>query len=258
MKLVVCLKQVPATDSRIKPAADAKSADVAGVEWVLNPYDEYALEEAIQLKEKHGGEVVVVSLGGDKVEEAMRQALALGADSAEVVKEASLYNTDALTTARILAALVKRHEPDLVFCGKQAVDDDRMAVPAMLAELLDMPQVTVVVKMQVAEDGTSGTAEREIEGGHETVEFSLPAVIAAQKGLNEPRYANLKGIMQAKKKPLAAVTLDELGVSVNPAPIEVVEVTPPPEKTGARMLEGDADQQVAELLKVLHDQERLI
>lgn len=256
MKLVVCLKQVPATDSRIKPAADSKSADLASVEWVLNPYDEIALEEAIQLKEKHDGEVVVVSLGGDKVEEAMRQALALGADSAEVVKDASLSNTDALTTARILAALVKRHNPDIVFCGKQAVDDDRMAVPSMLAELLDMPQATVVVKLEV--DGATAKAEREIEGGHEVIELQLPAVIATQKGLNEPRYANLKGIMKAKKKPLATVTLDELGVSVSPAPIEVIEVTPPPEKSGARMFEGDADQQVADLIKVLHEEERLI
>jgi len=258
LNIVVCLKQVPATDSRIRPAAGGKDVDLSGVEWVLNPYDEYAVEQALQLKEKFGGEVVVISIGRAKVEEAMRTALALGADKAVVLKDEAFLVTDALTTAKALAAMARRHQPDLVLCGKQAVDDDRMAVPAMLAELLDWPQATVVVKLEVAEDGKSARAEREIEGGHETVELGLPAVIAAQKGLNEPRYANLKGIMAAKKKPIETVTAADLGLSAPVARVEVLEVAPPPAKTGATMLDGDADAQVARLVDLLHNQDRLI
>jgi electron transfer flavoprotein beta subunit len=258
MKIVVCLKQVPATDSRIKPAADGKSADLSGVEWVVNPYDEYALEQALQLKEKFGGEVVVVSVGGDKLDDAIRTALALGADRAEVLKDPAIAAADALTVSRALAALVKRNQPDLVLCGKQAVDDDRMAVPAMVAELLDWPQATVVVGLEFTEDGTSARAEREIEGGHEEIEISLPAVIATQKGLNEPRYASLKGIMAAKKKPIETVTAADLGLDPPVSRVEILDVSPPPEKTGARMLEGDAAQQVAELVRILHEEEKLI
>ena len=258
MKIVVCLKQVPATDSRIKPDASGSGVDLGSVSWEINPYDEFALEEALLLKEKHGGEVVVVSLGGDKVDEALRNALARGADKAVVVKDSSLMNTDALTTAKVLAAMIRQQDADLVFCGKQAVDDDRMAVPAMVAELLDWPQVTVVVKLTVAEDGASAVAEREIEGGHEVVSVQFPAVIAAQKGLNEPRSPNIKGIMGAKKKPLETAALADLGVSQAGDQVRVLEVASPPERSGAKMIEGNADQQVAELVRILHEQEKLI
>ena len=256
MKIVVCVKQVPATDSRINPSADGKAVDLSSVEWVVNTYDEYAMEAALQLKEKHGGEVVVVSVGGEKVEEAMRTTLAVGADKAVVLKDPAYAAADALAVSAALAALVKRESPDLVLCGKQAVDDDQMAVPAMLAERLDLPQVTVLVGLQIAEDGASGRAQREIEGGHEEVEFSLPVVLTAQKGLNEPRYASLKGIMAAKKKPIETVTAADLGLAAPAARAEVLGVTQPSQERKHRMIEGDAAQQAAELVRVLRDDEK--
>ncbi len=256
MKIVVCVKQVPATDSRINPSADGKAVDLSSVEWVVNTYDEYAVEQALLLKEKHGGEVVLVSVGGDKVEDAMRKALAVGADKAVVLKDAAYAGADALTLSAALAEMVKRQEPDLVLCGKQAVDDDQMAVPAMLAERLDLPQVTVIVGLEIAEDGSSGKAKREIEGGHEEVEFSLPAVLTAQKGLNEPRYANLKGIMAAKKKPIETVTAADLGLDAPAARVEVLEVSQPSRERKQKTIEGDPAQQAAELVRVLHEDEK--
>ncbi len=258
MKILVCLKQVPSTESRIKPAADGKAADLTGVDWVVNPYDEFAMEAALQLKEKQGGEVVVISVGGEKVEEAMRTALALGADKAVVLKDPAYALADALAVSAALAALARREAPDVVFCGKQALDDDQMAVPAMLAERLDLPQVTVIVGLEFAADGKSGTAMREVEGGLEQVEFTLPAVLAAQKGLNEPRYASLKGIMAAKKKPIESVSAADLGLPAPAARIEVLAVTQPAQERKMKMLEGDADAQVAELVRALRDDEKML
>lgn len=258
MKIAVCLKQVPATDSRIKPSGDGKAVDLTGIEWVVNPYDEFALEEALRLKEKYPGEVVVLSIGGDKVEEAMRSALALGADRAVVLKDPAFVNAEPLAIAEALAAMAKRESPDLVLCGKQGVDHDRMAVPAMLAEKLDWPQATVVVKLEMGADGKTAHAEREVEGGHEEIEIALPAVIAAQKGLNEPRYANLKGIMAAKKKPVTVVTAQELGLSAATNPVEVLEVSQPSQARKNRMLSGDPAQQVEELIRILRTEEKIL
>jgi electron transfer flavoprotein beta subunit len=258
VKIAVCLKQVPATDSRIKPSGDGKAVDLTGIEWVVNPYDEFALEEALRLKEKYPGEVVVLSIGGDKVEEAMRSALALGADRAVVLKDPAFVNAEPLAIAEALAAMAKRESPDLVLCGKQGVDHDRMAVPAMLAEKLDWPQATVVVKLEMGADGKTAHAEREVEGGHEEIEIVLPAVIAAQKGLNEPRYANLKGIMAAKKKPVAVVTAQELGLSAATNPVLVLEVSQPSQARKNRMLSGDPAQQVEELIRILRTEEKIL
>jgi electron transfer flavoprotein beta subunit len=258
VKIAVCVKQVPATDSKIKPAADGTSADLSAVEWVVNPYDEYALEEALSLKEAHGGEVVVLSIGGEKLDEAMRTALALGADRAVVLKDPRFQGADALAVSRVLAAMVAREEPDIVFCGKQGVDQDQMAVPAMLAERLDWPQATVVVKLEPAADLKSATAVREVEGGHEELEFSLPAVVAAQKGLNEPRYASLKGIMAAKKKPIEPVTAEDLGIEAPSGAVEVLEVSLPSQERKNRTIEGEAADQAAELVRILHEEEKII
>jgi len=258
VKIAVCLKQVPATDSRIKPSSDSHGVDLAGVEWVVNPYDEFALEEALRLKEKYPGEVVVLSIGGDKVEEAMRSALALGADRAIVLKDPAFVNADPLAIADALAAMAKKESPDLILCGKQGVDHDRMAVPAMLAEKLDWPQATVVVKLEIDADGKSAHAEREVEGGHEELEITLPAVIAAQKGLNEPRYANLKGIMAAKKKPVTVVTAAELGLLPPSTAVQILEVGQPSQARKNRMIAGDPAQQVEELVRILRTEEKLL
>jgi electron transfer flavoprotein beta subunit len=263
VKILVCVKQVPATDSRIKPAADGKSIDPTGVEWVINPYDEFAIEEALRLKEKLGGEVVALGIGGAKAEEGLRTCLALGCDRALILKDEAYTNADALATARSLAAIVKKEAPDLVFTGKQAVDDDAMAVPSMLAELLDWPQASVVVKLEFAADGKSVVAHREIEGAVEIMDVTLPAVIAAQKGLNEPRYASLKGIMAAKKKSIE--TIDPAAVGLSPevsgraaSRLVTEAITSPPPRAAGRKIEGDADTQVRELVRILHEELKVI
>ncbi|HUL77796.1 MAG TPA: electron transfer flavoprotein subunit beta/FixA family protein [Vicinamibacteria bacterium] len=260
MKIVVCVKQVPDTETRVKVAASGAAiseADVAN--WIVSPYDEFAIEEALRIKEAKGGEVVAVTAGPDRAQAALRTALAMGADSAVHVKDAALEASDTLGTARALAAALRTLGPiDLVLCGQQGVGGDNSQVPAMLAELLDLPQVTVAVKIDVG-DGKA-TVDREIEGGHETWETSLPAVVSAQKGLNEPRYASLKGIMQAKKKAIQTLDLAALGLDASAvAPrVTVTSLELPPARPAVRMIEGDAETQVRELIRLLHEEAKAI
>jgi electron transfer flavoprotein beta subunit len=260
MKTVVCVKQVPDTETRVKiaPAGDAISeADVAN--WILSPYDEFAVEEALRIKEAKGGEVVLVTVGPDRAQAALRTGLAMGADSAVHVKDGALEGSDTLGTARALAAAIRTLAPfDLVLCGQQGVGGDHSQIPGMLAELLDLPQVTVAVKLEVG-DGTA-TVEREIEGGRETWTTSLPAVVSAQKGLNEPRYASLKGIMAAKKKTVQAFDLAGLGLdaaAVAPK-VKVSAMELPPARPDVRMIEGDPGTQAKELVRLLHEEAKVI
>jgi electron transfer flavoprotein beta subunit len=260
MKTVVCVKQVPDTETRVKVAAsgDAVSeADVAS--WIVSPYDEFAVEEALRIKEAKGGEVVAVTAGPDRAQAALRTALAMGADSAVHVKDAALEATDALGTARALAAAIRSlGAVDLVLCGQQGVGGDNSQVPGMLAEILDLPQVTVAVKVE-AGDGKA-IVEREIEGGRETWETSLPAVVSAQKGLNEPRYASLKGIMAAKKKAIQVVDLAALGLdaaAVAPK-VRVTALELPPARPAVRLIEGDPAAQAQELIRLLHEEAKVI
>jgi electron transfer flavoprotein beta subunit len=260
MKIVVCVKQVPDTETRVKIApsgAAISEADVAN--WIISPYDEFAVEEALRLKEKKGGEVVLVTAGPDRAQAALRTGLAMGADSAVHVKDALVEASDTLGTARALAAAVKTLAPyDLVLCGQQGVGGDNSQVPGMIAELLDLPQVTVAVKIEV-EDGKA-TVEREIEGGRETWQTPLPAVVSAQKGLNEPRYASLKGIMGAKKKPIQVLDLAGLGLdaaAVAPK-VKVTAMELPPPRPPVRMIEGDAETQARELVRLLHEEAKVI
>jgi electron transfer flavoprotein beta subunit len=260
MKIVVCVKQVPDTETRVKIAAsgDAISeADVAS--WIVSPYDEFAIEEALRIREAKGGEVVAVTAGPDRAQAALRTALAMGADSAVHVKDAALEASDTLGIARALAAAVRTLAPcDLVLCGQQGVGGDHSQIPGMLAELLDLPQVTVAVKIEVGEG--KATVEREIEGGRETWETPLPAVVSAQKGLNEPRYASLKGIMAAKKKPIQVLDLAALGLdapAVAPR-VRVISLELPPARPAVRMIEGDASTQAKELIRLLHEEAKVI
>jgi len=258
VKILVCVKQVPATDSRIKPAADGAGIDPAGLEYVINPYDEIAIEEALRIKERLGGEVVAVGIGGARAEEGLRTCLALGADRARILKDDGVSSLDAGQVASRLAAIIRTESPDLVLMGKQAVDDDQMAVPSMLAEFLDWPQATVVIKLEIAADGKSATAEREIEGAVEVVALPLPAVISTQKGLNEPRYASLKGIMAAKKKSIEPVDASVLGSDASPALVRTMAVSAPPPRPEGRRLDGDAGSQVKELVRLLHEEYKVI
>ncbi len=259
MKIIVCVKQVPDTETRVKIRGSGTGIEEEGVNWIVSPYDEFAVEEALRIKEAKGGEVVLVSLGPDRAQAALRNGLAMGADSAVHLKDASFDATDTLGTARALAAAIEAVAGvDLVITGQQGVGGDNGQVPALLAELLDLPQVTMAVKLEI-QDGRA-VVEREIEGAREVWETSLPAVVSAQKGLNEPRYANLKGIMAAKKKPIDvkdAAALGLNGAALAPR-TRVVAMELPPARPAVRMIQGDPEAQAKELLRLLHEEAKVI
>ncbi|HXF59733.1 MAG TPA: electron transfer flavoprotein subunit beta/FixA family protein [Candidatus Saccharimonadales bacterium] len=262
MNILVFVKQVPDTETRIQLQNGA--VDTSSVKWVANPYDEFAIEEALRIKEKLGqGKVTVVSLGPDRVKEAIKYALSLGADEGVHVKGDGLALADPLAVATVLAAAAKKAGFDLILTGKQGVDHDWSQAGIILAELLDLPHVSVVVHLEVDAASKQGKAKREVEGGDELVEFSLPAVITAQKGLNEPRYASLKGIMAVKKKVIPEWTLADLGVdpasvSESAASIRFVEFSLPPPRQAGKILEGDPKDTVPELVRILHREAKVL
>jgi len=250
MKIAVCIKRVPDSETRVKIAPDGKSIDEAGVKFILNPYDEFAVEEALRRKEKAGvGEVVVIALGPAAAQETIRTALAMGADRG-VLLQADRIPADGLQAATALAAELKAGGYDLILFGKMAIDDYNHQVGPMVAELLDLPCVTTVAHLEI-ENG-KGTAEREIEGGVEVVEFPLPAVLTTDKGLNEPRYPALKGIMAAKKKPLEVkpTTLAAGG-------LDVLALMPPPERQAGKIV-GEGAAAVAELVRLLREEAKVL
>jgi electron transfer flavoprotein beta subunit len=244
VKSIVCIKRVPDSEARIRVGGDGVGIDPAGVKYVMNPYDEFALEEAIRLKEEAGdGLVTVLSVGPEESKEILRTALAMGADAALLL--ASPGSADGLVIARALAEEIGDREYDLILFGKQAIDDDNMQVPAMVAELLGLPCASVVVELEI--EGRHAVAHREVEGGHEIVEFDLPAVVGAQKGLNEPRYPSLKGIMAAKKKPL-----DVKEISFTEPKVRIVALQEPPPRAGGEIV-GEGPKAVPELVRRLRD-----
>ena len=248
MKILVCLKQVPDTETKVKVAADGKSLDPADVKWITSPYDEYALEAALRLKESGGAEVTAVTVGEDKAKDILRNAFALGADQAVLIRGDG--QGDTLAIASILATFAKDKGFDLVLSGNKGMGGDNSAVGPMLAELLGFAQANVVVKLEIA-DGRF-RAEREIESGTEVIEGALPAVITAQKGLNEPRYASLKGIMAAKKK-----TIEEVEITGHAPATSVAGMTLPPARPEGRKLDGDAATQAKALLDALKDEAKV-
>jgi electron transfer flavoprotein beta subunit len=241
MNMLVFVKRVPDTESRIRIQHETKSIAEDGLNFVVSPYDEYAVEEALRLKEAKGGTVRVVAVGKDEAAVVLRKCLAMGADEAFLIKDGAAETYDGLRTARIIARAVERKlgGADLLLFGKQSVGADNSQVPAMVAELIGLPQATVVTKLEI--DGATATALREIEGGLEKVVLTLPAVVTAQKGLNEPRYETLKGIMAAKKKPVPVITLDELGFGPDDlkSAVEVVGLDVPAARQAGRVLTGD-------------------
>lgn len=248
MKLAACINHVPDTAAKINIAADGKTIDKTGVTYVISPYDEFAVEECLRLKEKNGGDVTVISLGGDTHKETLRKALAMGADKAVLLKDDGVR--DSFGVAQALADYLKELSPDVVFFGKQSVDYDDGAVGVMVAEMLGLPSVSVVVKLDIA--GGKATAEREIEGGREVVETSLPAVFTTQKGLNEPRYPSLKGIMGAKSKPI-----EERPASPVTPKTELVQLQKPPAKPAGRIVGTDVTA-VPELVRLLREEAKVI
>ncbi len=249
MKILVALKQVPDTETKIKVAAEGKSLDPADVKWITSPYDEYALEEALRLKEAKGAEVVAVSVGGEKAKDILRNALALGADQAVLVK--ATETGDPLAVARILATFAEGKGFDLLLFGNKGFGADNGAVGSMVAELLGLAQANLVTKLELGE-GTF-RAEREGDGGTEVIEGSLPAVITAQRGLNEPRYASLKGIMAAKKKPI-----EEVDGAIVTATVRVSSMVLPPARLEGRKLDGEVPAQAAALLGLLKNEAKVL
>jgi len=232
MNIVACVKRVPLTDVQVKVGPDGVSLDTAGFEHSLSFYDELALEEALRAKERLGGEVTVLSLGAAETTKELRECLAKGADKAVLLKDPAAGARDPRSTAKALAAKVRELGGELVFCGRVATDRDNAAVGPMLATYLGFACVTDVMGLELS--AGKGIAKRESEAGIETLEFTLPAVITCDKGLNEPRYAGLKGIMAAKKK-----SIEEAEAPPEPAQAELVKVAlPPPRKEGRILGEG--------------------
>ncbi|MCA8957698.1 MAG: electron transfer flavoprotein subunit beta/FixA family protein [Planctomycetes bacterium] len=249
MNIVVCIKRCAATSAAIKVAADGKSIDPTGVEFELNPYDEFAVEQALLTREAAGGgEVTVVTLGSPDSVKELRDCLARGVDKAVLLKHTG--DTDAFSTATMLATWLAEQKPDVVFMGKQAVDRDNSQVPQRVATILGYGCISEVKKLEFRE-GTF-TAERDIEGGREVVECRVPAVISTNKGLNEPRYANLKGIMAAKKKPLA-----ELDASPVAPALVVAAMQPPPSRPAGRVL-GEGAGAVPALIDALKNEIKIL
>ncbi len=250
MNIVVCVKRVPDSSARIKAGADNKSIDPAGVEFVLNPYDEYAVEEALKIKEKAGaGEVTILALGGPESAETIRKALAMGADKGIHLKETST-GRDFIATAQAIAADLKGRPLDVLLFGNRAIDDDGSQIPAEVATFLGIPFVGVITKLEF--NGRTATAHRPIEGGVEVVEVALPAAFSAQKGLNEPRFASLKGIMAAKKKPL-----EEKPAAAGEPRMELVRMDNPPARPAPRIV-GNGKDAVPALVKLLREEAKVI
>lgn len=252
MDIVACVKRVPSTDARIKVGSTGKAIDPAGVNFELNPYDEFAVEEALRLKEKSGGgTVTVVCLGPGDAQKELRNELARGADKAMLLKDDQLEARDAHSIAATLAGEIRKLNPQVVVFGKQAVDRDNGHVGTMVATMLQFSCVTEVIKVEIT--GDIARCEREIEGGaREVVEAKLPAVFTAQKGLNEPRYVKLQGIMAAKKKPL-----EEVAAAASPAKLNIVEMSLPPARQAGRFI-GKGPEAVGELMKKLREEAKVL
>jgi len=260
MDIVVLIKHVPDTGAVIRLTAD--SADIAreDLKMVLNPYDEYAVEEALLLRERHGGTVTAVTLGPEEAQEALRTALAMGADEAVHLIDAAFAGGDALATARALAAALRRIPHDVILCGKQAVDDEVGEVGAAVAQMLGIGQALGVIRLEV--EGTAFTAERPVEGGTEVVTGSLPAVITCTKGLNEPRYASLPGLMKAKRKEITRLGAADLGLPADQvgrqgSRTRRLDLSYPPVHSAGKVVGTDAGA-CGELVRLLREEAKVL
>lgn len=258
MEILVLLKQVPATESMIAIADDGLSIKTDGLKYVINPYDELAVEEALKIRETQGGTVTIVTVGPAKAAEAIRTGLAMGADKAVLVDPGDL-TCDGLATAKILAAAIRGMAFDLIVAGHRAVDDDNYQVGPAVAELLGIPDISMVIKETIADGSITCTCT--VEGGTKELEASLPALISTQRGLNEPRYASLPGIMKAKKKPLETKSLADVGLdaaALQPKAV-IKALKSPPVRKGGRIIEGDSvAAKVTQLAKALHEEAKVI
>lgn len=257
MNLYVCIKQVPDTETKIKLTGDNSGIDPAGIKWIISPNDEFAVEESLRVKEKNAGSTVtVITAGPDRAVEALRTALAMGADNAIHIDLPE--SADSALAAKALAGVLKKEaKVDLVYFGKEAIDDGASQVPQLVAAHLGLPSVTVVAGIEYS--GSTLKCKREIEGGaFEIVEVAAPVVIAASKGLNEPRYATLPNIMKAKKKEVKKLTLADTGATAADQKIKLKNLQLPPPKQAGKKIEGDAAVQAKALVTALHNEAKVI
>lgn len=258
MEIVVLLKQVPATESFISIAENGTAIRTEDLKWVINPYDELAVEEALKIRQASGGKVTVLSLGPEKTVEAIRTALAMGADTAIRIDPGDLV-LDGLGTARILAETLKHTAHDLIICGHRAVDDDNFQVGPAVAEFLNLPHISMVIQEEIEDDTIRCTTT--VEGGTMELKAPLPALITTQRGLNEPRYASLPGIMKAKKKPIDTRTIADLGLdpaALTPK-VSVAAMHLPADRKGGQIIEGESiEAKVAELVRLLHSEAKVV
>ena len=257
MNIYVLVKRTFDTEEKIVVSNGKIQED--GAEFIINPYDEYAIEEAIQKRDAFGGKVTVITIGGEDAEKQLRTALAMGADEAVLINtEDDLDELDQYSSAYILAEYLKDKEADLILAGNVAIDGGSGQVGPRLADLLGIKYVTTITSLEI--EGTTAKIVRDIEGDSEVLETSLPLLVTAQQGLNEPRYPSLPGIMKAKKKPLEELELDDLDIDEDDVElkVETVEIYLPPQKAAGRVLEGDLSAQVKELVSLLHNEAKVI
>lgn len=264
MNIAVCIKQVPDTETKIVLNSDSTDIVTEGIKWVMNPYDEYAVEEALKIKGKYGGKVTILCLGPERSIEAIRTALAMGADDAVLLNDPAFEGGDSYTTALVLSKALSQIEYDIILTGKQAVDLDCSQVYGGLAEFLNLPYVSIVVGLELFPDQKKALAKRETEGGEkELIEVSLPAVFACQKDLNTPRYASLPGIMKAKKKEIKKLGFTELclnpeHVGAKGSKLKKGKYSLPPQRKAGTKIEGEIPEAAAKLIKLLREEAKII
>ncbi len=259
MKIAVCVKQVPDSETRINLAAPTAELDSSGFTRILNPYDAYAVEEAVKIKEAGSDvEITAITIGPDTVKETLKKdCLAVGCDKALVITDPALDHADAAAIATVLSAALKKEPYDLVLCGFKAIDDDNGQVPILIAEKLGMAHVSTITSLELGE-GTL-TAHREIEGGKEIVQASMPAVLTCQKGLNEPRLPSLPNIMKAGMKPMETVTCADLGVEVPANLVQIKQYSPPPARGECKLIDAEDPAAAArELARLLNEEAKVI
>lgn len=260
MEIIVLLKRVPDTEAKILINSEGDGIREEGIKYIINTYDEYGIEEGLKLKEKvPGSTVTAVCMGPEESTEVIRTALAMGADKAIHISDPSLEDADPADAAGALAKVIRDNGFDIIFCGKQGIDYDRGQTQAYLAQILDIPQVNVVTGFEISDDNATITLERRIEGGNEKVEARLPALVSCEKGLNEPRYASLPGIMKAKKKEIARITADDIGAEGIEKDIRILRWLPLPKSGECTIIEGEeTSDKVKELARLLREEAKVI
>ncbi len=255
MQIYVCIKHVPDTAVNINVVGECGFDE--SVKFVMNPYDEYAVEEAIQIRKKAGGEVIIVSVGKEAATKTIRSALAVGADRGILVKTDTQFLDSSLTAQALTKVIEQDGSPDMIFTGKQSVDSEGMQIPYRLAAAFDMPVVSDVAALSMGDGNV--TVEREIgSGSREVIEMTLPCVVGATKGLNEPRYANMVGIMKAKKKKLDQIDIADLGLDINAAGTKLTELKPFPERGKGKILQGSPQEMAEELTQLLKNEAKVL